>query len=80
MREFFFFNGIYIYIYIKLNIVGRAGIHPTKILKTIIRPLSGYFKYPYPYPSVYMLTDGRAGERVGRIGRVGRVSWFFAHP
>jgi hypothetical protein len=44
------------------------GIHPTKIPKTIIRPLFGYLKYPYPYLSVYMLTGGRAGEWVGFHG------------
>ena len=78
MREFFLFYGLYIYYLIK--IVGRVGIHPTKIPKIVIRPLSRYLKYPYPYPSVYMLTDGLAGERVGRISRAGRVPRFFAHP
>jgi hypothetical protein len=70
--------GLYIYIY--LYFFGRAGIHPTKIPKSAIRPLSEYLKYPYPYPSVYILMDRRAGERVDRICRAGRVSWFFAHP
>ena len=78
MREFFFLM-VYIYIYIKLNIVWRAGIHPTKILKTVIRPLSGYLKYPYPYPSVYILMGGQTDERVSRIGRAGQVLRFFAH-
>ena len=78
MREFFLFYGLYIYYLIK--IVGRAGIHPTKIPKIVIRPLSRYLKYPYPYPSVYMWAGGRAGKRVYRIGRAGRVLRFFAHP
>jgi hypothetical protein len=70
---------IYIYIYI-LYFVGRAGIHPIKIPKSVIRPLSEYLKYPYPCPSVYILTGGRAGERIGQIYRAGRVLRFFAHP
>ena len=39
--------------------VGGSGIHPTKNLKSIIRPISVYKKNPYPYPSIYMLMDGR---------------------
>jgi hypothetical protein len=70
----------FIFLSFKLILSGGSGIHPTKNLKSVIRPLSEYFKYPYPYPSVYMLTDGRTDDRFGRIGRAGQVSRFFAHP
>ena len=70
----------FIYIYIYIYFVGRVGIHPTKIPKSVIRPLSEYLKYSYPYPSVYILTGGRVGERVGRICRAGQNPRVFAHP
>ena len=57
---------IYIYI-IYLNIVGRTGIHPTKIPKTVIR----IFKISV---FVHIYAHGRTG------GRAGRVPQFFAHP
>ncbi len=43
-------------------------IHPTKISKSVIRPLSEYLKYLYP--SVYMLTDGRT-VRLNWLGQSG---------
>ena len=52
---------IYIYI-IYLNIVGRAGIHPTKIPKTVI----WIFKISVSV-SVRIYAHGRTGGRAGRV-------------
>ena len=69
----------FIYLLFKWILSGRSGIHSTKNLKSIIRPLSEYLKYSYSYPylSIYMLKDGQMDERIGWAGRVWR---FFAHP
>ncbi len=47
---------------------GGLGGYPKKYAKSVIRPLSEDLKYPYPHPSVYMLTDRQTDERFGRIG------------
>jgi hypothetical protein len=46
-----------------------VGIHPTKIPKTVIRPLSGYLKYPYPY--ICERAGGRTSRSAGLVERVG---------
>ena len=68
---------IYLFIYY-LSKYCRAGRVDTR--PKFQNPLSKYLKYPYPYLSIYMLTDGWTDERFGRIGRAGRVSRSFAHP
>ena len=49
---FFFFKSINEWL-------GRSGGYPKKYAKSVICPLSKDLKYLYPYPPVYMLTDGQ---------------------
>ena len=79
-QSYILISTLTLYIYIYIYFVGRAGIHPTKIPKSVVRPLSKYLKYSYPYLSIYILTGGRAGEQVGRICRAGWNPRVFAHP
>ena len=65
--------GLFIYYLSKWS--DRSVIHLTKNLKSVIRLLSEHLKYPYPYPFIYMLTDGQTDERFGRFGRTGRVGF-----
>jgi hypothetical protein len=62
--------GLYIYIYYLIKYCRAGGYPPDQNSKNRY-PLSGYLKYPYPYPSVYMRAGGQTGGSAGLVGRVG---------
>ena len=61
---------VYMFITLYIYIFCRAGGYPP----------DQNSKIRYPYPSVYILTGGRVGERVGRICRAGQNPRVFPHP